>query len=135
MKKAIRDYLLADTALGAAVTGVYSYPAPATAAFPFLLLSRISCVPFVETADDIGTTDYDEEWQIDVHAQTDLSAEAVKELVVSRMRIDVPAAMGAERVHFCRFDSENQMAEDMEPDGSRSPRFVKSLNFTLQRQR
>lgn len=95
MKAGIRTFLLADTNISAAISGIYSFPAPQDATFatkPYILLSRIS-----EEPEDLitGTLDiYDEPWQFDILGSTDKAIEAVKELVVTRMKSGNRVAMG-----------------------------------------
>jgi len=99
MKKGIRAYLLADTAIKAACPNVYSFPAPLSAVKPYMMLSRIS--GSIDNTVSSPLDIYRETWQVDIIASTDATAEAIKELVVSCLNCADRVEMGSYTVYSC----------------------------------
>jgi len=129
MKSGIKAYLLAGTALKAALasaTSVYSFPAPQDAAMPYLVLSEVSDA----IQNTIGETlDIKEEsWQVDVYAANDLQAEAVKKLVIARLNVADHVEMGSYTVTSCTYSGYAE-ASDLEMNGSESGAIRKILTF------
>jgi hypothetical protein len=136
MIAALRSHILSDSALAAAVTGVYSYPAPADASFPFVLLSCVSQVEMLGTADDDSVPfGYIEEWQFDIHAETNASANAIQKLLEVPLHNQGPVALsGGITMLSCFYVGDNQLF-DIEPDASRVPRIVRSKTYRIERTR
>lgn len=132
MKGGIRSYLLADSAILAACPRVYSFPAPNNAAKPYMILSRVSS----QIQNLIGSSldIYDESWQIDVIASTDAAAEAIKELVVTRMNIADRVEMGSYTVYSCSLAAVRDLSE-LEMDGGQTADIRISLEFSMIRDR
>jgi hypothetical protein len=99
MKKGIRAYLLADTAIKAACPNVYSFPAEDAKTKPYMMLSRVS--GSIDNTVSGSLDIYRETWQVDIIASTDAEAEAIKELVVSRMNCSDRVEMGSYTVYSC----------------------------------
>lgn len=132
MKAGIRTYLLADSAILAACPRVYSFPAPQDAAKPYIMLSCAS-----ETIENlIGSSldIYNEQWQIDIIASTDVSAESIKELVISRLNIADRVEMGTYTVYSCSFAG-CVPTTDLEMTGGETSDIRKTLTFDFQRDR
>jgi len=135
MKDGIRTYLLADATLKAAlaaITAVYSFPAPQDAAKPYLVLSRASAV--IENLIGSSLDIYDESWQVDVMASTDATAESVKELVVGRLNIADRVEMGSYTVYSCSLDNVIDNS-DLEMNGSETGDIRKTILFSVKRDR
>lgn len=133
MKAGIRTYLLADNTLKAAlsgVTAVYSFPAPQDAVKPYLLISEVSDT----IQNTIGATlnIKDESWQIDVYADTDAVATAIKKLVIARMNIADRVEMGTYTVYSCSYSGGNDTSE-LEMTGGETASIRKTLTFDLVR--
>lgn len=99
MKKGIRAYLLADTAIKAACPNIYSFPAEDAKTKPYMMLSRVS--GSIDNTVSGSLDIYRETWQVDIIASTDATAEAIKELVVSCLNCADRVEMGSYTVYSC----------------------------------
>ena len=86
MKTALRDKLLSITELTDIIgsSGVYSFPAPQGAAMPYLMLSLITSVRS-SSGCAVKQSSYNEEWQIDIYADTDVEAEEIRAVIEDNM--------------------------------------------------
>lgn len=135
MNAGIRTYLLADTTLKAALattTAVYDFPAPEGAAMPYLMLSRISSV--IQNLVGSSLNVYVETWQVDVIATTALAAEAIKELVISRLNCADRVEMGSYTVYSCSLAGVTDNS-DLEMTGSETANIRITLDFEFVRDR
>jgi hypothetical protein len=135
MKAGIRTYLLADTTLKAALattTAIYSFPVPQDASRPYLVLSRVSGEIWNGIYESLNI--YNEVWQVDVYASTDLAAESLKELVIGRLNFADRVEMGSYTVYSCSLESCLDTSE-LETEGGEGVICRKTLEFLLTRDR
>ena len=133
MKAGIRTYLLADTTLKAALasaTSVYSFPAPIGAVKPYLMTNRTSGGIMNTIGASLNV--YLESWQIDVMATTDAVAEAIKELVVTRMNIADRVNMGSYWVYSSSLTNVIDNS-DLEMEGGEAAAIRTTLEFEILR--
>ncbi len=135
MKHGLGTYLLADTDISAAISGLYSFPAPQDAsaiAKPYLMISRVD-----ETIENlIGSSldVYDEPWQIDVIAKKDIDAENVKELVITRLNGASRVVMGDYFVYSCGLNFVRDGSE-LEDNAGEKSLHRKIMEFQIKRNR
>lgn len=136
MKAGIRTYLLADAAIDAAVTGVFSFPAKEGQAYPYIVLTRITAS--IENVIEDSVNVYQEAWQIDVYAAgdnaPDAEAETIKELVIGRLNTADRVQMGDYFVYSARLTFETDLTE-LETEGSEDAIIRKSMEFNFHRDR
>lgn len=132
MKAGLRDYLLDDAAILVACPNVYSFPAPLSAVKPYIMLSRVS--ETIENTIGESLDIYEESWQVDIIAGLDATAEAIKELVISRLNCADRVEMGAYSVYSCSLTgcSDNSM---LEMTGGEDSDIRKTLEFQIMRSR
>lgn len=132
MKTGIRTYLLADSAILAACPRIYSFPAGNNETKPYIMISRIA----EEIENTIGESlnTYMESWQIDVIASLDSTAEAIKELIITRMNIADRVEMGRYTVYSCSLTATRDLSE-LEMDGGQTADIRISLEFMIHRDR
>ena len=95
IKASIRDYLLANSAVSALLANsaaCYSFPAPRSAARPYMMLSRID-EQDERTINEFIDVRY-EQWQVDVVADTDAEAEELKDAVIDCLQCADRVQMG-----------------------------------------
>jgi len=132
MKKGIRTYLLADTAINAACSNIYSFPAPLSAVKPYMMLSRVS--GSIDNTISGSLDVYRETWQVDIIASTDAAAEAIKELVVSRLNCADRVEMGSYTVYSCSLSNIGDNSA-LEMDGGDNADIRTTLEFEIVRDR
>lgn len=135
MKAGLRTYLLADATLKAALattTSVFSFPAPQDAVMPYLMLTRVSGE--IQNLASSSLNVYVENWQVDVMATTDKAAEAIKELVISRLNIADRVEMGSYTVYSCSLVQVLDNS-DLEMTGSETNNVRTTAEFMLIRDR
>ncbi len=131
MKAGIRTYLMSSATMAAAVTGVYSFPAPQEAVKPYLMLSRVAgqCQNIIGATLDIEN----ETWQVDVMADTDRAAEIIKRLVIARLNIADRVEMGSYSCYSCTSTGVTDNS-DLEMTGSETPDIRTTLTFDMIRE-
>lgn len=132
MKAGLKSYILADTAIAAACPNVFSFPAPQDASKPYMMLSRVS--ESIQNLIGSSLNIYEETWQIDIIASTDLSAEAIKELLITRLNIADRVEMGSYTVYSCTFTNCLETTA-LEMDGGETADIRKTLEFSMIRDR
>lgn len=127
--------MLADSNILAAVSGIYSFPAPQNASYetkPYIMITRLNEQNW-ELID--GEEDwYDEEWQIDILGKTDKIAETVKELVETRMYQAPGTVLGNYRVSAVSLDVVVD-GTDLEDMGGEGKVGRKILTYSISRDR
>ncbi len=135
MKAGLRTYLLADTDIDAAISGVYSFPAPQDASAdtkPYLMLSRVD--ELIENLIGSSLDVYDEPWQIDIISTTDKAAEAVKELIMTRLNGASRVVMGNYFVYSCGLNFVRDGSE-LEDNANEKSLHRKIMEFQIKRNR
>lgn len=133
MKKALRNFILSDSAITAIIsTRCYSFPAPQGADMPYLMLQRIVENPGRNL---VGTDErYREIWQIDSYASTDQAAEELKNAVRSKCDVCAPFTMGDFTIYNMFLDSSNDLSE-LELDGGQVGIYRKQMDFVVIRRK
>ncbi len=133
MKAGLATYILADSNITDVIgTSVYSFPAPQDASKPYVMLLRINETIMGTVNESLDV--YDEMWQIDVIASTDLQAEQIKELLISRLNYADRVEMGSYTVYSCTLDSVVDGTE-LEMEASENADIRKIMTFMIRRDR
>jgi len=133
MKGGIRTYLLANAAIAALIaTRCYSSFADVSTVKPYIVLSLINrqIQNLINSSLDI----YEELWQVDVIADTDMAAEVISELIVTRLNIADRVEMGSYTVYNCSLDSIDEDVEESIGGGiARDARKILTFRFLRDR--
>lgn len=133
MKGGIRSYILADTNITDVVgQKCFSFPGPQDVVKPYILINRISenIIGTINASLDI----YNELWQVDVYSSTDLEAEEIKELLITRLNYADRIEMGGYTVYTCTLDSVVDSSE-IEMEAGESADIRKTLTLNMKRDR
>jgi hypothetical protein len=96
------------------------------------MLSRVSAS--IQNLISSSLNIYEETWQIDVIASSESTAEALKELIITRMNIADRVEMGSYTVYSCSLSGVNDLSE-LEMEGGQMADIRISLDFTMIRDR
>ena len=133
MKKALRNFILSDSAITAIIsTRCYSFPAPQGAEMPYLMLQRIVENP----GRNLVAPDerYREIWQVDCYDTTDEACEELKNAVRSKLDVCAPFTMGDFTIYNMFMDSSNDLSE-LELQGGQAGIYRKQMDFVVIRKK
>lgn len=119
---ALRKRLLDDSNITAVVgaSGVYSFPAPQDAEYPYLIIGRVTGYEYQNLATVHGDVEV-EQWQVDVWSDNEAQKDTLSRLVRNRLNQTDPntwdnyGATGYYSIHRCHLDTRttlNETADD-----------------------